>query len=603
MSTTARKVRDESARVGSDSEPTQSTVLKRRPKGVPKAVERVSAEPNSRLTEIVQQVISIPIEKLHRHPSNRTITAESVAELVQSLTDHGQREPIRVREHPERIGHYEIISGERRYVAALQVAPRIDSLHAIVETLTDSTSLVELAVANAARQDLTPIERAELLRDLITPIDQGGGGMDRAAAGRIFGLNSDSGVKNTLRLLKLPEYLRTLLETGKVSVGQIRPLCAYPDAYLARLSDWIEKPCKGKSGHESWAVRRWIDGDADDTERLIRDFSTRCTRPVGDKRHKHDHGYQLGGNYPCLFDLEKINGIHRTELQIVEIPDGEKGVRSVALNVKLWHELQDPLVAAKVKSKSKPIKETSRNALASGSKAPTAAELKAKRKKQDEQLAQYTRNWICTALRCTMANRTPPHRVLTLAPWLINAFMLWGNVFSEIYQWAVSELVGSSVKQSKYGRWSDSAKDSDALQSFRGAEFWTALWRVALWPTATRNDTDVGLAKIGTIPDQMPRIDPEKVHELAATLGVSIETVWQHAAEDGWERSLVLKWLEYHTKDQLTDLAKSLKITLQADKRGMMAAELLDHHKIGKGYQLHLPAVLAPKVKGKRGDA
>lgn len=549
-------------------------------------------------------MISIPIEKLHRHPSNRTITPESVSELVQSLSDHGQREPIRVREHPERLGHYEIISGERRFVAAQQVTPRIDSLNAIVETLTDSNSLVELAVANAARQDLTPIERAELLRDLITPIDQGGGGMDRAAAGRIFGLNSESGVKNTLRLLKLPEYLRSLLETGKATIGQIRPLCAYPDAYLARLSDWIESRSKKSKGRVegTHAVEQWLEMyvDQNDTDWLLREFNRHCTRPVGDKRHKHNHGYQQGGDQPCLFDLEKINGIHQTELQIVEIPDGEKGVRSVALNVKLWHTLQDPLVQAKIKSKSKPIKETSRTALASKA-APTAAELKAKRKKQDDQLAQYTRNWICTALRCTMANRTPPHRVLALAPWLINAFMLWGNVFSEIYRWAVSELVGSAGKHSKYGRWSDSAKDSDALQSIRSAEFWAALWRVALWPVATRNDTDVGLAKIGTIPDQMPRIDPEKVHELAATLGVSMETVWSHAAEDGWEMSLVLKWLEYHTKDQLIDLAKSMKITLQADKRGAMAAELLDHHKLGHGRQLHLPAVLSMQKVGKRG--
>ncbi|MFO0943568.1 MAG: ParB/RepB/Spo0J family partition protein [Pirellulales bacterium] len=503
-------------------------------------------------TEIVQQVISIPLEKLHRHPSNRTITPESVTELVQSLQDHGQREPIRVREHPDKIGHYEIISGERRFVAAGQVKG-IDSLAAIVESMTDSTSIIELAVANAARKDLDPIERAELLAELIKPIADGGGGMDRDAAGRIFGLNSESGVKNTLRLLKLPKYFRDLLASGEITVGKIRPLCAYPDAFLSKLADWIQKNLKNSSCTYYWIAKRWISEFEGDTDRLIQSFVRDCTRPVGDKRFTHDHGYQLGWAHPCLFDLAKLTESDRTALQIIDIPDGQKGIRSVAINTKLWHKLQDPLVAAKVKAKSKPPKESTK--AKAGSKSPSAAELKAKRKKQDDQLAQYTRNWICTALRCTMANRTAPHRVLALAPWLINAFMLWGNVFSEIYQWAVSELVGSNVKQSKYGgRWSDSAKESDALQSIRSAEFWAALWRVALWPVATRNDTNVGLATIGTIPDNMPRIDSEKVHELATTLGVSMETVWQHASEDGWERSLVLRWLEYHTKDQLTDL-------------------------------------------------
>ncbi len=74
----------------------------------------------------------------------------------------------------------------------------------------------------------------------------------------------------------------------------------------------------------------------------------------------------------------------------------KKGVRSVAINVKAWHKLQDPLVAAKVKSKSAPPKESKSK---TGAKAPTAAELKAKRKKQDDQLKRYTDEWKCKALR------------------------------------------------------------------------------------------------------------------------------------------------------------------------------------------------------------
>lgn len=569
--------------------------LKRRPKAKP------AVEPRERETEIVQQVVSIPLEKLHRHASNRTIPKDSVAELVQSLQDHGQREPIRVREHPDKIGHYEIISGERRFVAAQQVAG-IDSLQAIVESMTDSTSIVELAVANAARKDLDPIERAELLAELIKPVADGGGGMDRDAAGRIFGLNSESGVKNTLRLLKLPKFFRDLLTSGKKSIAEIRPLCAYPDAFLSKLVDWVVKHSKGRPAGDGWAVRRWLD-DNDDTVDLLEDFVRTNTRPVGDKKHTHYHGYQNGGNQPCLFDLAKLSEVDRTALQIVEIPDGKNGVRTVAINVKLWHKLQDPLVAKKIKSKSAPPKDSKPTA---GAK-PTAAELKAKRKKQDDQLKRYTDEWKCKALRCTMANRTPSPVVLTVIPWMLNSMLSWGNCFRDLYTWATSELVGSQVKVKRVGgvafRSSDTATESMKLQQLRSAEWWFTLWRVALWPVASRNDTDCGLATIGTIPDQMPRMNPEDVHELAAAIDVSMETVWARAAEDGWERSLVLRWLEYHTREQLIDLAKSMKVQLKSDKRGAMAAELLEHHRVGHGRQLHLPAALStPKVsKGKRG--
>jgi ParB/RepB/Spo0J family partition protein len=590
--------------------------LKRKPRGTgsaqAKSIEDLNTEPvagsatKSRdvSTEIVQQVVSIPIEKLHRHPSNRTITPESVAELVQSLQDHGQREPIRVREHPDKIGHFEIISGERRFIAAQQVAG-IDSLAAIVESMTDSTSIIELAVANAARVDLDPIERAELLAELIKPVADGGGGMDRDAAGRIFGLNSESGVKNTLRLLKLPQYFRDLLSTKKKTIGQIRPLCAYPDLFLQKLAEWIQSATKGRPNNEGWAARNWLgdNGDEQDTNYMIDTFVRLNARPVGDKRHTHYHGYQQGGDQPCLFDAAKLTEDERTALQIIEIPDdGKSGVRNVALNVKLWHKLQDPLVAAKVKSKSKPPKDSSRNALASGSK-HTAAELKAKRKKQDDLLKRYTDDWICRALRCTMANRTAPDQILQLIPWMLQALLRCGNCYREIYTWATAELIGGGENKKHWlGRSADAAENSKQLQSIRSAEWWAALWRVALWPVATRNDIDCGLATIGTIPDRLPMIDSDDVHELAAAVSVSMETVWSHAAEDSWERSLVLRWLEYHTREQLTDLAKSLKVTLTSDKRGAMAAELLDHHKLGTGKQLHLPAVLStPKARSKRG--
>jgi ParB family transcriptional regulator, chromosome partitioning protein len=153
--------------------PTPTTTKKRRP---------VSAETRPDPLATVQTVVSIPLDKLHRHPKNRVITAESVFDLMESLQEHGQRDPLRVRPLADPIGHYEILSGERRFVAASMV-PGFESLLCIVETHSEEQSLIELAVANAARKDLDPIERGELLRELIES------GMDRAAAGRLFGLN------------------------------------------------------------------------------------------------------------------------------------------------------------------------------------------------------------------------------------------------------------------------------------------------------------------------------------------------------------------------------------------------------------------------------
>jgi ParB family transcriptional regulator, chromosome partitioning protein len=589
---------------------TKEPVPRRVKRGSTVSVETPPLTRVGRSSDEPQQVVMISIDKLHRHPKNRVIDPASLADLVQSLQEHGQREPIRVRPLPDPIGHYEIISGERRFLASQWCEPKFDSLKAIIETSGDAAALIDLAVANAAREDLDPIQRAELMIELMLPVDQGGAGMDKAAAGRVFGLNSESGVKNALRLLNLPQFFRDLLQSKQVPVNKVRPLCAYPKGLLEHFAKWLQDK---KSPYRMEGFLQPMRDDDDQIDDEILDFVDRDTRSCD--AVTQSLGYQVG-NWPCLFKLDELTDKQREELQIFEVPHRERwnnklppnATRLVAVNTKLWHKLQDPLITkAKEQQKSKGSKAKAAAAVKGEAVAkPTAAELKAKRKKADDQLEHYTREWIVRALRYHLSESS-----------------LWCNGANQV-MWLLPWLLASSYETSQMASWNewamvDLARNPNApgkskLAGIKAVEFITqpgacnafyeSLWRVVLWPARNGNYGHDDLAPAGTIPERMPGFSGRVIHELAEACGVSIETVWHASAKDSMQRALVKQWLMRHTADQLTDLGVALGHRLMGGKREERVDELLSVHVAtpGKKAVLKLPPMIS-KLVGKKGGA
>lgn len=567
------------------------------PKGKP-----VSAETPDPL-ETVQAVVAIPLDKLHRHPANREIPPTSVEDLIASLREHGQREPLRVRPLADPIGHFEILSGERRFVAAGQI-PEFETLRCIVETHSTPQSLIELAVANAARQDLNHIERAELLEKLIAPMEAGGAGMDRPAAGRLFGLNSESGVKNALRLLKLPARIRALVAAGELPIAKARPLCAYPDELLEAFATYIFDP---KQPHR---LKNFCTPVIDDEtgEEEIENFVFHQLRPA-DKVETFRLDYQLGGEQPALFELTDDL---RKKLNVVEIPyngpqyrynkktpKDQPKTRLVALNVKEWEKVQIPLAKAAVKAAVEKKGKTTK-ASAEPKKPPTPGELKARRKKADGQLAEFTGYWIREVLRFAISEQEIETNV---AVWLLGKFQRSAKYDSpqtcDFLEWAVCET-GNLIQD---------ASDPKRLAALGKWSFAESAAKLALWPVATHAKSHGDLIAPGELPDVLPPLAREVVDDLAAALGVTIKGVWTSArstAIGGSARAMVARWLGRHTKDQLADLAAELGVELKASKRDEMVAELLAAH--GPTKPLKLPALLAKfdekpaKPVAKKGD-
>ena len=165
----------------------------------------------------------VPIEHLHpnKNQPRQTFDPEALAALATSVTASGILQPILVRRHPERPSEFEIVAGERRWRAA-QTA-KLHEVPVVIRELSDAEALEFALVENVQRQDLSPIEEAEGYNRLIEEFQH-----TQDALAKTIG-KSRSHIANTLRLLNLPEAVRTMVTERKLSAGHARALLGMED--------------------------------------------------------------------------------------------------------------------------------------------------------------------------------------------------------------------------------------------------------------------------------------------------------------------------------------------------------------------------------------
>jgi len=166
----------------------------------------------------------ISISDLSRNPfqPRQNFKEEKLEELANSIRKNGIIQPIAVRPNKSKIGKYEIVAGERRWLAAQRAG-----LHEIPVTileLSDVESLEVAIVENIQRDDLNPIEEARGYKRLNEEFEY-----DHESISKLMS-KSRSHISNTLRLLTLPKDVISMLEEGTLSSGQARPLIGISNA-------------------------------------------------------------------------------------------------------------------------------------------------------------------------------------------------------------------------------------------------------------------------------------------------------------------------------------------------------------------------------------
>ncbi len=141
---------------------------------------------------------------------------ESLEELTNSIKEQGIIQPIVVRPNKSEEGKYEIIAGERRWLASQNAG--LHEVPVVILDVDDVKSLEFAIVENVQRQDLNPIEEAKGYQKLIDDFNY-----NQEKLSKFIG-KSRSYIANSLRLLALPEEVITMVENGNLSVGHARSL-------------------------------------------------------------------------------------------------------------------------------------------------------------------------------------------------------------------------------------------------------------------------------------------------------------------------------------------------------------------------------------------
>lgn len=166
-------------------------------------------------------LVELDVGDIHPNPRQPRMAfrAEELDELADSIREQGVLQPVVVR--PRAAGGYELLVGERRLRASkLAGATRVP---AIVRHVDDKQALEQAIVENVQRADLDALEEGLAYRNLIDVFE-----LTQEETARRVG-KSRVHVTNTLRLLELPDEIKSLIGDGHLQAGHARALLAIKD--------------------------------------------------------------------------------------------------------------------------------------------------------------------------------------------------------------------------------------------------------------------------------------------------------------------------------------------------------------------------------------
>ncbi len=172
--------------------------------------------------ESQKNLLSISDLVPNKYQPRKIFDENNLEDLTNSIRERGMIQPIIVRKSAEDISKFEIIAGERRWLAAQRAG--LHNVPVVITEADDLKSLEFAIVENVQRHDLNPLEEAQGYKRLIDDFSY-----DQEKVSKFIG-KSRSHITNSLRLLTLPNEIIKLIETQKLSAGHAKILVGLNNA-------------------------------------------------------------------------------------------------------------------------------------------------------------------------------------------------------------------------------------------------------------------------------------------------------------------------------------------------------------------------------------
>ena len=172
--------------------------------------------------EVQKNQVSISDLAPNKYQPRKIFDETNLEELTNSIKERGMIQPIIVRKSSDKVSKFEIIAGERRWLAAQRAG--LHNVPVVVTEADDLKSLEFAIVENVQRQDLNPLEEAQGYKRLIDDFSY-----DQEKVSKFIG-KSRSHITNSLRLLTLPDDVIKLIENQKLTAGHAKVIVGLDNA-------------------------------------------------------------------------------------------------------------------------------------------------------------------------------------------------------------------------------------------------------------------------------------------------------------------------------------------------------------------------------------
>ena len=224
----------------------------------------------------------------------------NLEDLTNSIKERGMIQPIIVRKSNEKKAKYEIIAGERRWLAAQRAGLR--DVPVVVTEADDLRSLEFAIIENIQRHDLNPLEEAQSYKRLINEFSY-----DQEQVSKFIG-KSRSHITNSLRLLTLPDEVIKLIENQKLTPGHAKILVGLENASFI-AAKIIDKKLSVRQAENFVKIlkkkERSIKSSDPNLENLIQSITSKIGIRVSIKNNKNNKG-SITFSYNDLDQLQKI---------------------------------------------------------------------------------------------------------------------------------------------------------------------------------------------------------------------------------------------------------------------------------------------------------
>ena len=259
-------------------------------------------------TKIESQKNQLSISEMipNKYQPRKIFDENSLNDLTKSIEQRGILQPIIVRKSNDYKSKFEIIAGERRWLAAQRAG--LHNVPVVVTEADDLKSLEFAIVENVQRHDLNPLEEAQGYKRLIDEFSY-----DQEKVSKFIG-KSRSHITNSLRLLILPEEVIKLIETQKLTAGHAKILVGLENAGFV-ANKIVEKKLSVRQAENFVKIFKNKKQKSNNKDANIKDLEISVSNKIGlnvEIKNKKNNKGKITFEYKDLDQLNKIIEIIKT---------------------------------------------------------------------------------------------------------------------------------------------------------------------------------------------------------------------------------------------------------------------------------------------------